>query len=283
MARTGAKKPAAERPKKGLAVQLFGPVAGESVPFPQMRSRPLSPVTLDTVRAALLPFALLVGALLGSTGCASGKDAADRQIDRLRADVMRLETDQDRLSSRLTAIEMSGKPSNAPGTSAAAIPALSPATSERPALRVVVLKPGDDSAPSTETTTTDEGAVSGTVRATRDKEYDEAYALVKAKEYEKAIPALTGFLVRFPDHANADAAMFWIGASHAAKGDVIQAIEILEGVLARFPGGNKAPDALLELARAYRKHGDADRAEQAMARLRREFPRSDAAQRAPKS
>ncbi len=252
--------------------------------------------------------ALLASALLGATGCASGKDAADRQIDRLRADVMRLETDQDRLSSRLTAIEMSGKSGGATGTQANAGPTLSPATSDRPALRVVVLKPGEEAAPSTEAATTDDGAASGSVRVTREpdddegpttkkggkakakkaklsasKEYDEAYSLVKSKEYDKAIPALTGFLVRFPDHANADAAMFWIGASHAAKGDFPQAIEILEGVLARFPGGNKAPDALLELSRAYRKHGDESRADQAMARLRRDFPRSDAAQRAPKS
>ena len=273
-----------------------------------MLSRPLSkgprPASL---RLAAGPVALLAVVLLGASGCASGKDAADRQIDRLRADVMRLETDQDRLSSRLTAIEMGGKPVGGSGTQAGTTPALSPATADRPALRVVVLKPGEESAPSTETATTDDGSASGTVRVNREpdddegsttkkggkkskkaklsaaKEYDEAYALVKSKDYEKAIPALTGFLVRFPDHANADAAMFWIGASHAAKGDMPQAIEILEGVLARFPGGNKAPDALLELSRAYRKHGDAEHAEQAMSRLRREFPRSDAAQRAPKS
>jgi TolA-binding protein len=74
-----------------------------------------------------------------------------------------------------------------------------------------------------------------------------------------------------------------MGASHAAKGDLPQAIEIFEGVLARFPTGNKAPDALLELSRAFRKQGDVERADQILARLRREFPRSDAASRAPKS
>lgn len=257
--------------------------------------------------------ALLAAAF--ATGCAGGKDAADRQIDRLRTDIMRLESDQDRLSSRLTAIEMSGKSTptaTAQASASASTTVLAPAAGDRPALRVVVLKPGEELPPSTETDTTDEGSASGTVRATREldevgdadrsakgksgskakakkaklsaaKEYDEAYALVKAKDYEKAIPAMTGFLVRFPDHPNADAAMFWMGASHAAKGDLPQAIEIFEGVLARFPTGNKAPDALLELSRAFRKQGDVERADQVLARLRREFPRSDAASRAPKS
>lgn len=225
----------------------------------------------------------------------------------MRADVARLESDQDRLASRLTAIEVSGTTRSA-STRPEPGPTVSPPSGERPALRVVVLKPGDETE-SSEATTTDEGAASQTVKAGREpdddrepvafgkkgskarakktraagKEYDDAYALVRAKDYERAIPALTGFLVRFPDHANADAAMFWIGASHAAKGELPQAVEILEGVLARFPAGNKAPDALLELSRVYRKQGDDARAEQTMTRLRRDFPRSDAAQRAPKS
>jgi tol-pal system protein YbgF len=233
----------------------------------------------------------------------------------MRADIMRLETDQDKLSTRLTAIEMSGK---APGGSATAGaprgPEMAPAAGDRPALRVVVLKPGEELPPSTEAATTDDGHASQRLTSAdardrdRDsfdeesgskstkggkrgrpsakaaaKEYEEAYALVKSKDYDRAITALTGFLVRYPDHQDADAAMFWIGASHAAKGETTQAVEILEGVLARFPDGNKAPDALLELSRAYKKQGDDARAAQAVSRLHKEFPRSDAAQRAPKS
>jgi tol-pal system protein YbgF len=289
-----------------LSAPLFRTRTPRSVP----RRRP----SVLAVAAGWVGLAVLVAS---QGGCANGKDAADRQIDRMRADIMRLESDQDKLSTRLTAIEMNGK--GAGGTATAAAPRgpeMSPATGDRPALRVVVLKPGEELPPSTEVATTDEGHASQRLTSAdardrdrdRDsfdeegsakpgkgskrgrpspkaasKEYDEAYALVKSKEYDRAITAMTGFLVRYPDHPDADAAMFWIGASHAAKGETTQAIEILEGVLARFPDGNKAPDALLELSRAYKKQGDDARAAQAVARLHKEFPRSDAAQRAPKS
>ena len=109
--------------------------------------------------------------------------------------------------------------------------------------------------------------------------YDHALALVNAKKYDDALDAFAAFLVKWPDHPNADNATYWRGECYFAKGDYAHAAEQLEGTIARFPYGNKVPDALLKLGTTYEKLGDADRAKSSRDRLLRDFPRSDAARR----
>jgi tol-pal system protein YbgF len=122
----------------------------------------------------------------------------------------------------------------------------------------------------------------GAKSADAGKEYEEALSLVKKKQYERAVEALTGFLVRHPDHPNADNAMFWMGEAYLGQNDTSRAVEQWEALLARFPDGNKAPDALLKIALTQKKLGEAEKAKAALARLRSRFPTSDAAKRAPK-
>jgi tol-pal system protein YbgF len=111
--------------------------------------------------------------------------------------------------------------------------------------------------------------------------YDAALSLVNAKRYPEALEALAGFLVHWPDHPNADNAMYWRGECYFAQGDFSNAASEFEGLLARFPLGNKAPDALLKLGLSAQKLGDPALARQRFDRLRREFPHSDAAKRIP--
>jgi tol-pal system protein YbgF len=109
--------------------------------------------------------------------------------------------------------------------------------------------------------------------------YDAALALAMGKKYDEALDAFAAFLVKWPDHPNADNATYWRGECYFAKGNFAQAAEQFEGVIARFPFGNKVPDALMKLSATYEKLGDADRAQQATTRLLRDYPRSDAARR----
>ena len=112
--------------------------------------------------------------------------------------------------------------------------------------------------------------------------YDGALALVRGGKCKEALDAFAGFLLRYPDHPNADNAMYWRGECYAKMGDLPRAIEQLEGTLARFPLGNKVPDALLKLGMAHEKLGNVAKAKEAWARLVREYPRSEATQRIPK-
>ncbi len=111
--------------------------------------------------------------------------------------------------------------------------------------------------------------------------YDAALALVNSRQYDKALDALSAFLVRWPDHPNADNAMYWRGECYFAKGDYMRAVQEFEGTIARFPMGNKVPDALLKLGISYQKLGNAAKAKTYFDRLLRDFPRSEAARRIP--
>jgi tol-pal system protein YbgF len=109
--------------------------------------------------------------------------------------------------------------------------------------------------------------------------YDQALALAMGKKYDEALDAFAAFLVKWPDHPNADNATYWRGECYFAKGNFEQAAEQFEGLVARFPFGNKVPDALLKLGTTYEKMGDSARSQQALDRLARDYPRSDAARK----
>lgn len=111
--------------------------------------------------------------------------------------------------------------------------------------------------------------------------YDAALALVNARQYDRALEAFAAFLVKWPDHPNADNAMYWRGESYFAKGEFARAAEEFEGTILRFPLGNKVPDALLKLGLCQDRLGNGAKAKSYYTRLQRDFPRSEAARRIP--
>ena len=111
--------------------------------------------------------------------------------------------------------------------------------------------------------------------------YDAALALVGARRYPEALDAFAAFLVRWPDHPNADNAMYWRGESYFAQGELGRAAEQFEGVVARFPLGNKVPDSLLKLGICQQRLKNPAGARAQFSRLQREYPRSEAARRVP--
>ncbi len=115
------------------------------------------------------------------------------------------------------------------------------------------------------------------------KAYDSALAMVNAKQYDQALDAFSGFLVRWPDHPYADNATYWRGECYFAKGEYARALEQFDGLIARFPLGNKAPDALLKAGISQQKLGNPQKAPPYFDKLRRDFPKSDAAKRVPVS
>jgi tol-pal system protein YbgF len=111
--------------------------------------------------------------------------------------------------------------------------------------------------------------------------YDAALSLVNAHQYDQALDAFAAFLVRWPDHPNADNAMYWRGECYYAKGEYARAAEEFEGATLRFPLGNKVPDCLLKLGLCQQKLGNQEKAKTYFDRLSHDFPRSEAARRIP--
>jgi tol-pal system protein YbgF len=115
------------------------------------------------------------------------------------------------------------------------------------------------------------------------RSYDAALSLVNGHQYDQALSAFAAFLVRWPDHPNADNAMYWRGECYYAKGEFARAAEEFEGALLRFPLGNKVPDCLLKLGLCQQKLGNPTKAKTYFDRLAHDFPRSEPARRIPGS
>jgi tol-pal system protein YbgF len=244
--------------------------------------------------------------LLVAVGC-THQDPADRSVEKLRADISKIEAERDRLDQRVGALEAAEHrrrealaspvpPSSAP---ARALPVVRVAETEA---RATSLPPAHGEAPDLDTGAADlrpilhaSGSRDGAERrgskeggddpvafspeAKRD--YDAALALARGKQYDKALQALTGFLVRFPDHPLVENAMYWRGECFYATGAFARAVEQFEGLIARFPYGNKAADALLKLGLAQEKVGAKDPAQKTFAELKVRYPKSDAARQIP--
>ena len=234
--------------------------------------------------------ALVLAAAL-SVGCGGSRDGTEKQIADLRAELTRVRADTAAMSERLDNLEIAKGRLHTAGASAAGSPA------DRPDLEVVRLTPeapagpeeSDAEGPRTVIRSAGGGAVvedSGAGRAkaggasqNAQKEYDQAMELFKAKSYDKALEVFAGFLVRYPDHGNADNATYWRGECYFAKSDYRRAAEQFEAVAAGYPKGNKAADALFKLAQSYARLNDPRAAEQAKKKLLSNYPTSEAAQK----
>jgi len=239
-------------------------------------------------------------------GC-THQDAATRSVEKLRADIAKIEADRDRLDQRVGALEAAEQRRRAALESPP--PAASAPARPLPVVRVAdaagrpaALPAAHGEAPDIDTDSADrrplvhangsrgsterrgskdngDDALAYSPEAKRD--YDGALALARGKQYEKALQSFTAFLVRYPDHAYAENAMFWRGECFYATGAFARAVEQFEGLIARFPYGNKAADALLKLGLAREKTGTREQAQKTFAELEGRYPKSDAARQIP--
>ena len=233
-------------------------------------------------------------------GC-THQDPADRSLEKLRADIARIEADRDRLDQRVGALEAEElRRHETP--QAATPPAAAPKTPTEPARSLPVVRVGENETPARDTGDGDLRSVvqaggsrrpterAATQNTTKDavafsseakRDYEAALALARGKQYDKALQGFTAFLVRFPDHPYAENAMYWRGECFYATGAFGRAVEQFEGLVARFPYGNKASDALLKLGLAQEKAGMKEQAQKTFAELKDRYPKSDAARQVP--
>ena len=113
------------------------------------------------------------------------------------------------------------------------------------------------------------------------KDYDAAYALVKAKKPKAALEALGAFIVRYPDHPYAANALYWRGECYWQLGDYGGAVTQFDALTIRFPGSPKIAESLLKLGLSHRKLGSTAKARAAFEKLKKDFPTSEAAKKIP--
>lgn len=86
--------------------------------------------------------------------------------------------------------------------------------------------------------------------------YDEAYQLVKNRQYEDAIPKFERFLVEYADSVRRPNVFYWLGQLYMVTNQLPQAVAKFNSLRSEFPEHAKTPDGSFKLATLYFKLGD---------------------------
>lgn len=107
--------------------------------------------------------------------------------------------------------------------------------------------------------------------------YKEAFAVLKAGQYDQSIKAFGLYLQKYPQSQYADNAQYWIGESHYVLRQYEPAIAQYQKVISGFPDSPKASQAMLKIGYAYDKLGKTEAAASTLIQLKQKFPGSAAA------
>jgi tol-pal system protein YbgF len=104
--------------------------------------------------------------------------------------------------------------------------------------------------------------------------YREAYALVRAQQFDQAVDAFKRFLSQYPAGHYAPNAHYWLGELYL----VVQPIDLESSrqaftlLLDEYPDNAKVPDALYKLGRVHYMKGNREKAREYLDRVIREHP-----------
>ena len=110
------------------------------------------------------------------------------------------------------------------------------------------------------------------------KAYDDAVALVRGGEFDKASAQLAAFQRRFPSSGYGDSVRYWLGNAQYARRDYREAIATFRAFVSAAPEHPRAPEALLALANSQAETKDTKGARKTLEDLIKAYPKSEAAQ-----
>lgn len=120
-----------------------------------------------------------------------------------------------------------------------------------------------------------DGMLSGVSGSPADA-YEQAYALLRDKNYDAAEKSFTDFLGRYPSHDLAANAKYWLGETFYVRGNFERAARVFAEAYQLYPKGPKGPDNLLKLALSLNGMGKKDDACLSLKQLAREYPAGSA-------
>jgi len=110
------------------------------------------------------------------------------------------------------------------------------------------------------------------------RQFDDALAVLRSGDFDKAAASFGGFLRRYPASGYADSARFWQGNSLYGKRDYKEAIAAFRSLVANAPDHPRAPEALLAVANCQLESKDNKGARATIGELIKAYPKSEAAQ-----
>lgn len=102
--------------------------------------------------------------------------------------------------------------------------------------------------------------------------YENAFAMVKNRQYKAAQTEFESFLRDYPDHALASNARYWLGETHYVRGEFESAARVFAEGYQKDPKGSKAGDNLLKLGLSLDALGKREDACVALRQLKKENP-----------
>ena len=113
-----------------------------------------------------------------------------------------------------------------------------------------------------------------------DSLYDDAFALVPKKQYDKAIAGFKSFEESCPKHPALADAFYWTGECYWSQNKYQDAASTFEYVLDNYKNYSKAGRALYKLARCKQETNQKPEAKKLFERVVKEFPKSVEAENA---
>lgn len=107
--------------------------------------------------------------------------------------------------------------------------------------------------------------------------YNAAFDLIQARQYEEAAAAFRSFLGAFADSPLADNAQYWLAETFYVRRQFAEALPEFQSVLDTYPQSAKLPDALLKIGFCNYELQNLEAARTALEQVSRQFPGTTAA------
>ena len=143
-------------------------------------------------------------------------------------------------------------PTMADGTPAVIAP--SPVAADDPALNVT-------------------GAETGAAATDAAGLYEQGFGQIKAQQYPQAETSFSEFIKKYPTHALAPNALYWLGETYYVRGEFDKASRTFAEAYQKYPNGPKGADNLLKLGLSLAGKGEKDNACLALGQLKKEYPK----------
>jgi len=118
------------------------------------------------------------------------------------------------------------------------------------------------------------------VEASPEQLYTKAMASVTAEEYAQALAAFRELTTKFPQHALASNAQYWIGETLYRQQDFSTALVEFRRVIDGYPTSPQVPEALLKIGFCHRALKDQEGARATWEQLTKDYPGTNAATQA---
>lgn len=221
---------------------------------------------------------------MGDSGSSEAEALLQNRINQIEKDVRTLTgkfEEQDHATRQLQQkIDMLEARLNAPQPQAAA-PATTPAPLNPADADVIPPTMADGSPvviPPSQPVTDDPalnvtGAETGVAATDAAGLYEQGFGQIKAQQYPQAETSFSEFIKKYPTHALAPNALYWLGETYYVRGEFDKASRTFAEAYQKYPNGPKGADNLLKLGLSLAGKGEKDNACLALGQLKKEYPK----------